>query len=295
LIAQPQNLGNRLAVTIPIVGVAGSGALAPVSGARVIVTGTYDPMFGGTRAVLSVETMTDADGLAQLTLLDGATLRGSYKLRVIPQAGNVGVVFDAPLLLDSTGAAQTLQPVRLPSRIALQGIAVDASGKPLGNVAVTARPSLRFAWTLDAATQEFLAQIPQGPAVTPDTGDFAVWVDPFIANVWGHYDLTFEPPAGAPAPSWTVPEIEIPRVQNLTSQALGSLTIPDAAFIHGQLVDPNGGSVASGELRIFNVITDLSLCSQVAYPPPDCEIPAQLLGHGTADDQGAVQLTLPRP
>jgi hypothetical protein len=295
VVAQPQNLGNKLTVTIPIVGVAGSGALAPVSGARVIVTGTYDPLLGGTRAVLSVETTTGPDGLAHLDLLDGAALHGTYKLRVIPQAGNVGVVFDAALALDANTTSQMLAPVRLPSRIALQGIAVDSSGHPLANVAVTARPSLRFAWTLDAAAQEFLAQIPEGPAVTPDTGDFAVWVDPFIADVWGHYDLTFEPPAGAAVPSWTVPEVEIPRVQNLASQALGSLTIPDAAFIHGQLDDPNGGPVASGELRFFNVITDLSLCSAVPHPPQDCEIPAQLLGHGTADDQGVVQLTLPRP
>ena len=295
VVVQPPNLGNPVSVTIPIVGVAGSGAVQPVSGARVIVTGGYDPMFGGTRAVLSVETTTADDGLAHLSLLDGTTLRGTYKLRVIPPAGaNVGVVYDQLLQLDTASGSQTLPVVRLPARIALSGTLVDSGGNALANVSVTARPSLRFLWTLDAAAQEFLTEIPAATAVTPDTGDFAVWVDPFVANVWGHYDLAFEPATGSTAPSWTWPDVEIPRVQNLTTQPVGTLNVPDAAFIHGQLSDPAGMAIPAGELRIFGVSTDQSLCTQVPHPPATCVIPAELLGHGTADDQGVVRLTLPR-
>jgi hypothetical protein len=295
LVAQPAGLGNPLSVTMKIVGVAGNGGVAPVGGARVIVTGTYDPMLGGTRAVLSVEAITGDDGLAHLDLLDGTTFRATYKLRVIPPAGaNVGVIYDQPLPLDATPGTQTLPDVRLPARIALSGTLVDSGGNALANVSVTARPSLRFMWTLDAAAQQFLAEIPAATFVTPETGDFAVWVDPFVANVWGHYDLAFEPATGATAPSWTWPDVEIPRVQNLTSQPVGTLDVPDAAFIHGQLSDPSGMPIPTGELRVFGVTTDLSLCSQVPNPPANCVIPAELLGHGTADDQGVVRLTLPR-
>jgi hypothetical protein len=295
MLTQPANLGNKLVVTIPVVGLAGNGAVAPISGARVIVTGRFNPQFTGASAELSVEATTGDDGLAQVTLLDGPALRSTYKVRVIPPAGaNVGVVYDAPLALGPAMGAQTVASVRLPSRIALRGTLVDQNGQALGNVAVTARPSLRFTWSLDTNAQSFLAQIPAATTVTPDTGDFILWVDPFVADIWGHYDVSFEPATGIAAPSWTEPDVEIPRIQNLTSQSLGSVTIPDAANVHGQLTDQTGGPVSGGELRIFGVTTDLGVCSQVAYPPANCSIPAQLLAHGTSDDLGTVRLRLPR-
>jgi hypothetical protein len=242
-----------------------------------------------------VETTTGDDGLAPVTLLDGTALRTTYKVRVIPPAGaNVGVIYDQPLVLSSTATAQTVDAVRLPSRVTLRGTVVDADGAALGNVAVTARPSLRFNWSLDPDAQQFLAQIPAATTVTPETGDFVVWVDPFVADVWGHYDVAYEPATGSAEPAWTEADVEIPRIQNLTSQSLGQVTLPSAAFVHGQLSDPGGGAVATGELRIFGVTTDLSLCNEVAHAPPNCVIPAELLGHGTSDDQGIVRLILPR-
>jgi hypothetical protein len=294
-LTQPANLGAKLALTIPVVGVAGSGALVPVSGAHVIVTGRFEPQFSGTSADLTVEDTTGDDGLAHITVLDGTALRASYKVHVIPPANsNVGTVYNQSLVLTNNPGTQTVDAVRLPSRIALRGTLLGTDGNPLGNVAVTAHPSLQFMWSLDAAAQQFLAQIPTSPAVTPDTGDFVLWVDPYVADTWGHYDMSFEPATGVAAPSWTYAGIEIPRIQNLTTESLGSLVTPDAAYVHGELTDGTGSPVVGGELRIFGVTTDLSLCGVVAHPPTNCSIPAQLLGHSTSDDQGVVRLTLPR-
>lgn len=293
-VLQPANLGSPIDVTIPVVGVTGAGAVAPVSGAHVIVEGTFDPTFAySTHAVLHVETTTADDGLAHVTVLDGSALRGTYKLRVVPPASSsLGVIFDQPLVFDATGV---VDPQRLPSRVALSGKAIDTSGAPVRNLSITARPSLRFQWSLDPVSRAFLtSEIPPATAVTADSGDFVVWVDPYIAQVWGHYDVAFEPQDGSDVPSWTLPDVEIPRVNNLTTVPL-DVTIPDAAFIHGALADPSGGAVVGGELRIYEVITDLSLCSQVAFPPQNCVIPAPLVGHGTSDAMGIVRLTLARP
>src|SRR5262249_56330902 len=109
-----------------------------------------------------------------------------------PVSSNLGVVFDDRLVLGA------LPDHRLPARIALRGRIVDAQGKPVPNVSVTARPSLRFLWTLDADPQAFVASLPTPTAVTPDAtsgdgaGTFVLWVDANVATVWGHYDMLIE-------------------------------------------------------------------------------------------------------
>ncbi|MDB4957626.1 MAG: hypothetical protein JWO36_5195 [Myxococcales bacterium] len=289
-LAQPTGLGNRIVVTIPIKGVSGNGAVVPTSGAKVIVTGNYvaPPLSGGTRAELTVETVTDADGNANITLLDGPAIAGSYRYSVIPPAGSsLGVVYDQPLTLGS------ISTVRLPARLALSGTVLDSAGNPLGKISVTARPSLRFQWSLDNVAQQFLAAIPAATTITADTGDFVVYVDPLVADIWGHYDLDCEPPLTTDAPSWTVSDIAIDRVVGQTSKSLDFLRIPDAAYIHGRITNFGGEPVEKAELRVFQVVSDLTLCDQVTNPG-DCVIPAQLQGHGTSNADGTAWLTLPR-
>jgi hypothetical protein len=290
-LAAPATLGSKVAVTIPITGVSGSGEIAPVAGARVIVTAGYMPSLAGSaRAELETDVTTGDDGIAKLTLLDGAAFGSGYTVSVIPPvSSNLGVVYNQAWTLDQTG-----NEVRLPSRIALRGTLRDTHGAPIASASVTAKPSLRFAWSLTPVDQDFLTQIPAATAVTPDSGDFVVWVDPFLAEVWGHYDLDIEPASGDDSPSWTVADIEIPRAgQQLLD--LGPVTVPDAANIHGRLTDPSGTPVEGGELRVFSLVTDLSLCTEVSYHPDACVIPAQLVGHAASDADGVVRLTLPRP
>ena len=178
--------------------------------------------------------------------------------------------------------------------MALRGTLKDPQGAPIANASVTATPSLRFSWSLAPADEDFLAQIPAATATTPDSGDFVVWVDPYLAGVWGHYDLSVEPASGTDSPLWAVRDIEIPRAGQ-TVVTLGDVTVPDAANIHGRITDPTGNPVEGGELRVFSVSADQSLCGDVSYPPSGCVIPAQLVGHGTSDSLGVVRLTLPRP
>jgi len=248
------------------------------------------PLNGGASAVVSAQATTGDDGLAHVMLLDGPAFATTYKLRVVPPASSsLGVLFDVPFALDQTTA------VRLPQRIALHGRVLDAAGEPLGDVSVTAQPALRFKWSLDGDPLAFLDAIPAATSITPATGDFVVWVDPLVADVWGHYDLDFETPTGSISPSWTQSDIEIPRVLGQTTFDLGDVTLPPAAHVHGRITDPGGTVVQGADLRIFQIMTDTSLCTQVADPPDQCQIPAQLVGSGTSDDQGWVRLTLPRP
>lgn len=285
----PPSVGNPRQITLAITGVSGSGEVAPVAGARVMVHATYTPSLAGTaRAEIATDVTTGDDGLAHLTVLDGSAFTGTYALRVIPPVGsNLSVVYDQALML------MDAQEIRLPARIAVRGTLKDRAGQPIANASVTAIPALRFAWSLAPADQDFLTQIPAATATTPDSGDFVLWVDPFIADVWGDYDLSIEPASGADTPLYTVSDIAIPR----TGQALltlGDVTVPDAANVHGRITDPTGTAVEGGELRVFSVVTDQSLCTQVSYPGA-CVIPALLVGHGASDAQGVVRLTLPRP
>lgn len=287
-IVMPSNLGHETPVTIPVNGVDNSGTISPVRGARVSLEGVVQG--NSANFTISDEATTDDDGNAHLVVLDGTAYASTYKLSIVPPASSsLGVMFDEKVTLNTVLPAQ-----RLPARVALRGKIRDASGHPLSGVSVTARPSLRFLWTLDATPQTFVAAIPAGTTVTPDSGDFAVFVDVNVADTWARYDLVFEPPAGARAPSFTLADVEIPRMGNQTAVDVGDLNLPDAAFVHGRIADPLGGSLEDGELKLYRVTTDLALCTQVAHAPTSCPIPAQLQGRNTSDTEGTVRLTLPR-
>lgn len=295
-IGQPAYLGQAATFQLTVEGLSTSGPVVPVVGARVSIIGSYAPALAASVYTdFEYDATTDDHGTAHLWLLDGSALLPSYVLRVIPPSGsnpNLGVAYDVPL-------AQTTSEVgsptlRLPQRIALSGKLVDSQGNPIGKVSVTAAPSLRFQWSLDGSPLSFLDAIPAATTASTDDGNFSVYVDPVLADTWGHYDLTFEPPATSGAPHWTLTDVEIPRVMAETTLPLGKVTIPDAAYIHGRITDAGGTPVASGTLSIFQLGTNPSLCSQVAHAPAGCAIPAQLVGHGVSDAAGTVELTLPR-
>jgi len=293
-LAQPANLGNVDMISIPITGLSGNGAIIPVAGAHVTVTGSYTaPIMGGANATLFAETTTGETGLAILKLLDGSTLSASYTLNVVPPASSeLGVVYGQALPID------TIAGVRLPQRLALRGHVVDSNGKPVGNLSVSARPSLRFSWSAPPELATFIAEIPTPIAVTDHAGDYVIYVDPsvdlFPDTLWAHYDLEFDAPAGTSIASWTLPDLEIPRDPTLSTLDVPVATLPDTSYLHGQLADPNHLRVSDGELRIFSISTNSTLCSEVMYPPPGCMVPAQLAGRAASGDDGTVKLALPR-
>jgi hypothetical protein len=207
---------------------------------------------------------------------------------VIPPANSaLGIVFDAPFSLSNTA------PIRLLSRVEMHGRVVDQAGNPISGISVTARPSLRFRWSLDSDPQQFLRKVPDATYITSADGTFIVWVDGLVGDIYSGYDLELDAPAGSPVPSWFVTDIQMPRPVP-DAIYLPDIAFPDAAFVHGTIVDSAGLMVPGGELRIFKVDNDMSLCDMVPRAPTDCTIPAQVLGHGTSDDVGVVKLTLPR-
>jgi hypothetical protein len=298
-ITQPSGLGERASVTVPVQGLAGNGEVRPISGVRVIVRAAIEPTFsGGARAVLVAEATTGEDGIARLALLDGTMITNLYRLRVVPPASSsFGVVYDRTIELGEIATAmetRVLAPVRLPSRVAVRGTVVDVHGQPLPSVSVTARRAQRFLWSLSAPNQAFLDEIPAATAITQESGEFIVWVDPAVADVWGHYDLYFETPAGSRAPNWTIPDLEIPRIAGQQTVSLETIAIPDAARIRGRIVDSSGNKVEGSALRVFQLASDDHVCRDVGYAPEGCTPASVVLGYGESDRTGTVRLTLPR-
>ncbi len=285
----PISLGVARPVTVEVNGLDPSGGISPVSGALVSVTGVLTQPTMQTSFTVTGEQVTGSAGTVSLNLLDGPGIAGSYRLSVTPPADSqYGVLFNQALALAAP------LPMRLPSRVLLRGTVVDSHRKPLANVAVTARPSLRFLWTLNAAPQAFVAAIPAATAVTFDKGDFSVWVDSNVDQVWGHYDLLIEPPAAARAPTYVNADVEILRDSSADAVSLGEIMLPDAAFVHGRITTPTGIEVEKAELKLYMGSTTLGLCGEVAHAPTSCPIPAVLQGRGTSDAAGLVRLALPR-
>lgn len=288
-IVQPANLGNTVALALAIEGLSGDGQVKPVSGAHVTATSLYAQPFGGAlRAISAADATTGPDGAIQIELRDGTAFASSYKLRVVPPAGSeLGVVYDDALRLDRTAT------VRLPRRVAMRGRVVEGGGRPVGQMSVTARPSLRFLWSLDDAARSFVAAIPVASAVTTKDGDFVLWVDPYIAGTWGRYDLEFDAPSGSEVASWVRPDVEVPRMQQ-TSVAVGDVVIPESALIRGILTDSHKAAAVGADLAIYQIPIDNSLCQLVLFPPAICTIAARRLAKGTSDPGGVVRLALPR-
>jgi len=298
-VTQPSGLGEPSEIVIPIAGLAGNGEVKPVSGVRVIVVGTIEPMFtGGARVEYEAEATTGEDGLARMSVLDGGTLAAAYRLRVVPPASSsFGVVFDAPIDVKAYSVVNNPkpEPLRLPSRIAFRGTVVDAAGNPQPAISVTARRSVRFLWSLPADDQAFLDEIPASTTITPETGEFLLWVDPSVADVWGHYDLFFESPAGTNVPNWSIGDLEIPRMSGQFTVPLDTVALPPSSRIHGKIIDGDGRAVEGSDLRVFQLTSNELICVEVGYEPQDCAPASLVLGAAESDERGLIRLGLPRP
>lgn len=272
------------------------GAIAPVAGARVVITGGATA--NGTTVRYSAEATTTEAGVARLRLLDEPTLVPSYRLSITPPAGSKGsAVYDRPY------AVQPATTQRLGTRIAITGEVRGADDRALGNVSVTARPSVRFLWSLEPGPQAFLGEVPAATAVTTPDGKFVLFVDHALpsgsgsqaATVWGHYDLSFEPTAKSLMPSWTRADVELPRVASQSALALGAVHLPDAAYVRGFVFDDENARIEGAEVKLLEVQINPDLCAETRYEPLSCPIPPLLLGRAASAKDGVARLTLPRP
>jgi hypothetical protein len=285
----PANLGNGTTVTIHVTGVDLSGAIADVAGAQVSIAGGMVSANGQAAFTLTDQEVTDDKGLVILSELDGAGIADSFAMSIIPpQSSTFGVVLNQKVTTTA----------RLTSRVALRGVVVDSTGAPVANATVTARPSLKFLWTLEAAPQAFVAAIPAATAVTLDTGEFVLWVDPVVTSVASDYDLVIEPPTTARAPSYVKTDVAV-QTSALDVPplgiSLGSIGLPDASFVHGHILGPDGVAIENAELRLYLIAASpAALCNELAHAPSSCSIPAQIQGRNTSDAKGMFRLTLAR-
>lgn len=287
---------SPIEIVVDVRGTATGGDVSAVIGAHVTVRGQ---LAGATEATFVTTSDTDEDGRATLRLPGGA-LEQSYRVSVVPAANaTVGMVFDRTLTPGGT------TEIKLPDRLAIVGTVLDVSGNPLKDIQVTASPSLRFQWSLTPGPQAFATGIPAASVVTPDSGEFVLYVDPFIAAgddteeefVWGFYDLSFVPSETTNAPLFTRAEVEIPRDPSLAQLSIGSLPLPDASHIHGRIVAPSLETVEGAEIKLFRVEDPsafTNFCGLLTNAPPSCPIPALQLGRGISDADGVARLTLPR-
>lgn len=272
------------------------GAITRVAGARVTISGSTSSGASLTTR-LNVDGTTDENGVVRLKVLDLTGLDQTYKLSVIPPASSQA----AALFEKSFNPLSSPPQQRLGTRFALVGRVVDVNGEPMKDVVVTARPSVRFLWNLEAGPQSFLGAIPAATTTTPNTGEFVVFVDRSFDNVmpgqagtvWGHYDLSFEP-AKKSEPSWTVSNVELPRDAPTDTLDVGTVQLPDGAHVRGFVFDGAGALLEDAEVKLYRVQTDLALCSETRNEPQDCPIPALLVGRGTSAKDGVVRLTMPR-
>lgn len=285
-LSMPSGAGSDKTVDLHITALDGSGKTVDVSGARVTLGASAKVSLGSYVSVSATDT-TDNSGHVKLHVLDGELFAQSYQLQIVPPASSTfGAVFGQSIALDA-------KDVVLPSRVSIRGKVVDATGAALSGVSVTARPALNFTWNLQGDAQAFLGEIPAAITTTGTGGEFVVWVDPLIAGVFGHYDLSFEPSQIGVVAQYST-TVDMPR-DSSTSVALDTLQIPAAAYLHADLVDRMGNPVEGAEIKLYQVGANMDVCDLVAYPPAGCPVPAPLVARGTADTAGEARLAVGRP
>jgi len=273
-----------------------NGEIARVGGSRVIIAASSTDG-GGVTTRFSAEGITSDDGVAHLKLVNIPALLNGYRMSIIPPAGS-----QAAALFDKPYQVQAATQQRLGTRIAITGQVHDASGETLEGVSVTARPAVRFQWSLEPAAQTFLGEIPAPTVTTSHNGEFVMFVDHALpdgsgapgATVWGSYDLTFEPTMKSRMPLWMKTGFELPRDDAQSTAALGAMYLPDAAYVRGVIFDGENARVEGAEVKLYRVQDDSSLCMETRFEPMSCPIPPLLLGRAISDDDGVARLTLPR-
>jgi hypothetical protein len=288
----PTGIGVPQPLEVPVKAVEGNGEVKPARGARVIISSRAEMPNG--EATYVAEATTNDQGRATLSILDGAafTAGDGYRISIVSGANSTaGVMYDQPFSI-----VQPIPEKQLKTRVALRGI-VQLEGKPIKDMSVTARPSLKFLWSLEEGPQEFVSAIPPSVSVTPDSGEFVVWVDPFLGDIWGNYDLVFEAASGSLAPNLVKPYIEIPRITNQTTVPLGVYNLATPAYVRSVIVDDRGNPLDGAELKLYKTEDFGALCREVTNPPMNCmtlATTATLISRGASDEDGEAHLTLPR-
>ena len=288
-LAWPPAVGGPQLIEIPVRAVDGNGEVKPARGAKVIISAKTQGV--NAEASYLVDATTDDNGNARLTVLDGTAFRAGYRISIVPSGTSTsGSIHNQPFAISPIAIQQ------LKTRIALKGF-VALGGVGVKDMSVTARPSLKFVWNLDLADQAFVTALPPSTAVTPESGEFIIWVDQPPPEQWGYYDITFEPASGSNAPNVTYANVPVAPMAAPTTVPIGVYDLPYPAYVRSVVVDDKGDSVEGAELKLYKTEDFGTLCREVLHPPTNCTSianTATLMGRGTSDKDGEVRLTLPR-
>jgi hypothetical protein len=222
-------------------------------------------------------------GSVTLALLPGTNNTPlPYDLTVIPPANSpyatrciqaVNVIFGG-----TASAPSSLTTVALTPRPVLAGTVRDSAGNPVSSVAVTA-----------TAGPGPTGGCTNTPAVSSSTvadlnGMFSLPLDP------GTYQLDYDPPAGAPVPRLTEPELTIPPTG--VAQLTHDVALPAAALVKGTVLGPDGAGLPSATVRIFRVLcTGQDDCFGPTRTAP--ELLAQTVSDGNGNFQAVVNANAP--
>jgi hypothetical protein len=216
------------------------------------------------------DTLTDAGGVANLSLIPGTTLQQPYTLSVVPPAGSPWAsqcVTDVPVGFNGPGAPTAVaRDVTLAPRLRRGGSVVSHSGTPVAGVVVTATGTA-------AGAPPCLA----GPATTNTTTDAMGRFELLLDS--GDYKLEFVPPAGSPFPRLTVPTTPV-RYDEMMP-----IRLPEPAVVEGRVIT-GGVPVANATIRIFQ-----PRCEQV----DPCTTPPLLHAEAQTDADGRFRAIIPKP
>jgi hypothetical protein len=283
-------LGAPIAVSVPVTGLTGAGQATAIAGATVtLVTQIHDSLYTNLTTTFEASASTDASGQAMVAVLPGSTILRDYHVRVAPPADSeFATVYDRTIQIGPAGGV--LGKIALDHRVAVTGTVVDASGEPVPGVSVHADPAQRLQLTLTAEAQALLKSQQRPFATTLADGSFFIWVDPQLVGALASYDLTCDPPDGAPVPRWAFPDVGVTNL--VDNVGLGTLTLPPGRHVRGIVSDDHGEPVPNAELRLFEVVNDPTLCN-VGRLPANCILPAALRARDRSDAQGQVELVVP--
>jgi hypothetical protein len=282
----PANERAPVAMNIPVEASDSGGQVMPVDGVAVRLRYELRNDATGQTARYDVEGTTK-NGRVTLLVVPGVTgADWSYRMNMLPPADSrLGAVFDRPAVIGLGGEYPT---VRLDERVRIAGVLVDDRGEPMNGVTLTARPSRSFLQEIDSAKRSFVDEIAATTATTSKSGEFVVWADQSIAGVAARYSLTMQPPESEFVPTWThAVDVLIPEGAGVRNVNIGELAAPEAANVHGRIINPGGRPVAKGRVLIYRL-------DGGCVASAGCSGTAQLIGSGVSDGEGVVRISLPK-
>jgi hypothetical protein len=276
-------------VTVPIRGTSTEGDFEPIAGAQVTLVGEelierFPPTLPPVIARIEATGTTDADGEVQLFLVPSSPdLVYQLFVKPAPASGAAQYAGVYGTALDVVPGTSVLEPVYVPNQVAIRGQLLGFhDGEGAEGMVVTATPNRGFASTLVESLQRELAEAVPTSETTNSDGSFAIFVDPEIAGVPVVYDLRFEPSANTLLPIWQPAPIEIDPA---TGYDLGTRTLPPAAYVRGEVIDAQDGSVSAADVRLYTLPMQVVACDT-------CPDGAVLRAQATSGLSGVVHLVL---